>query len=176
MLFRSVLLIADGMGRKPAFLFVLGGYTLTAPLIGFAGSFLQLGSLIAIAAIPRNTGTINYMLLAETVPASIRAFVLSFLNSSVVLAYMMTALLAGWLVPLYGWRMLFYIDALCGVLFVLAWWKMRETDSFLAAKQHQVAQGKRQRPDLLLPWRMFPGRAFLGFCIQVVYLGAYPSF
>ena len=172
----GILLVADGFGRKPAFLAVLIGYTLTAPLIGLAGNFVQLGALLALAAIPRNTGTINYMVLAETVPPNIRAFVLSFLNSSVVLAYMMTALLAGTMVPKFGWRSLFFIDALCIVLVVIAWWKMRETDSFVAARAHRESQGKRQRPDLLLPWRLYPGRTFLGFCIQVVYLGAYPAF
>lgn len=172
----GVLLIADGMGRKPAFLAVLIGYTITAPLIGFAGSFVQLGMLLAFAAIPRNTGTINYMILAETVPPNVRAFVLSFLNSSVVVAYMMTALLAGWMVPKFGWRSLFYIDVLCVILLIVAWWKMRETDSFTNARLHRESLGKRQRPDLLLPWKKYPGRSFLGFCIQVVYLGAYPSF
>ena len=172
----GVLIIADGMGRKPAFIAVLAGYTLTAPLIGFAGNFLQLSTLLALAAIPRNTGTINYMVLAETVPPSFRAWLLSFLNSSVPLAYMMTALLAGFMVPRFGWRSLFFFDALCVILLVVAWVKMRETDPFIAARSHRQSLGKRQRPDLLLPWRLYPGRAFLGFCIQVVYLGAYPSF
>ena len=61
----GMLLIADGLGRKPAFLCVLLGYTLTGPLIGFAGNFIQLASLLGLAAISRNTGTINYMVLAE---------------------------------------------------------------------------------------------------------------
>ncbi len=172
----GVLLMADGLGRRPAFLAVLIGYTLTAPLIGFAQSFTQLGIMLAFAAIPRNTGTINYMLLAETVPPRIRAMVLAFLNSSVVLAYMMTALLAGVMVPRWGWRSLFFIDAACIVVLLIAWWRLRETQPFLNARTHRESQGKRQRPDLLLPWRRYPGRAFLGFCIQVVYLAAYPSF
>jgi MFS transporter, AAHS family, cis,cis-muconate transporter len=172
----GVLLMADGMGRKPAFLAVLLGYTITAPLIGLSQSFLQLAALIGLAAIPRNTGTINYMLLAETVPPRIRALVLSFLNSSVVLAYMATALLAGVMVPLWGWRSLFFIDAACIFVLLVAWWKLRETTPFLNARAHRQAQGRRQRPDLLLPWRRYPGRAFLGFSIQVVYLAAYPSF
>ena len=55
----GILLLADGLGRKPAFLAVLLGYSITGPLIGFAGNFVQLGSLLALAAIPRNTGTIS---------------------------------------------------------------------------------------------------------------------
>jgi MFS family permease len=170
------LIIADGLGRKPAFLTVLLGFSITAPLIGIAGSFTQFTILLAAATIFRNTGTINYVVLAETAPASIRAFILSFLNSSVVLAYMLSALLAGVIVPRWGWRAMFYLDASCILVFLAAWLWMRETDAFRNAAAHQQHLGLRQRPDLLLPWRAFPGRATLGFFIMVVYLGAYPSF
>ncbi len=170
------LLIADGLGRKPAFLTVLLGFSITAPLIGFAGSFSQLTILLSLAAVFRNTGTINYVILAETAPPAIRAFILSFLNSAVVLAYMISALLAGVIIPAWGWRAMFFIDASCVLVFLAAWLWMRETDAFRNASAHRERQGKRQRPDLLLPWKAYPGRATLGFFIMVVYLGAYPSF
>jgi AAHS family cis,cis-muconate transporter-like MFS transporter len=172
----GALLIADGLGRKPAFLAVLFGFSVTAPLIGIAGSFGQLTALLALAAVFRNTGTINYVVLAETAPARFRAAILSFLNSSVVLAYMVSALLAGVIVPAFGWRAMFFLDASCILVALAALIWMRETDAFRNASQHREAQGKRQRPDLLLPWRAFPGRAILGFTITVVYLGAYPAF
>ena len=85
------LLIADGLGRRPAFLTVLLGFSITAPLIGIAGSFSQLTVLLSLAAVFRNTGTINYVVLAETAPAAIRSFILAFLNSAVVIAYMTAA-------------------------------------------------------------------------------------
>ena len=170
------LIIADGLGRKPAFLTVLLGFSITAPLIGVSGSFMQFTVLLSAATIFRNTGTINYVVLAETAPDRIRAFILSFLNSSVVLAYMVSALLAGVIVPRWGWRAMFYLDASCILVFLAAWLWMRETDAFQNASVHRASMGQRQRPDLLLPWRRFPGRATLGFLIMVVYLGAYPSF
>jgi MFS transporter, AAHS family, cis,cis-muconate transporter len=170
------LLIADGLGRKPAFLTVLLGFSITAPLIGIAGSFPQLTALLSLATMFRNTGTINYIVLAETAPPSIRAFLLAFLNSAVVLAYMVSALLAGVIIPAWGWRAMFFLDASCILVFLAAWLWMKETDGFQNASAHQQSQGRRQRPDLLLPWRAFPGRATLGFVIMVVYLAAYPSF
>jgi AAHS family cis,cis-muconate transporter-like MFS transporter len=172
----GALLIADGLGRKPAFLVVLLGFSITAPMIGLAGSFTQLTVLLSLAAVFRNTGTINYVVLAETAPPAIRSLILAFLNSSVVLAYMISALLAGVIVPAYGWRAMFFIDATCIMVFLAAWIWMRETAAFRNASAHRERQGKRQRPDLLLPWRAYPGRAVLGFCIMVVYLGAYPAF
>ena len=172
----GVLMIADGMGRKPAFLIVLLGFTVTAPLIGLAQSFTQLTVLLALASVFRSTGTINYMVLAENAPASVRAIILAFLNSSVVIAYMISALLAGYIIPRWGWRPMFWIDASCILVFLAAWLWMRETDAFRNASAHREQQGQRQRPDLLLPWRVYPGRATLGFFIQVVYLAAYPSF
>lgn len=172
----GVLMIADGMGRKPAFLIVLLGFTITAPLIGLAQSFTQLTVLLALASVFRSTGTINYMVLAENAPAGVRAIILAFLNSSVVIAYMISALLAGYIIPRWGWRPMFWIDASCILVFLAAWLWMRETDAFRNASAHREQQGERQRPDLLLPWRAYPGRATLGFFIQVVYLAAYPSF
>ena len=44
----GTLVIADGFGRKPAFLIVLLGFTVTAPLIGLAGNFMQLTILISL--------------------------------------------------------------------------------------------------------------------------------
>jgi AAHS family cis,cis-muconate transporter-like MFS transporter len=170
------LLIADGLGRKPAFLTVLMGFTITAPLIGMAGTFTQLTVLLSLAAVFRNTGTINYVVLAETAPPAIRAFILAFLNSAVVIAYMISALLAGVIIPAWGWRAMFFVDASCILVFLAAWIWMRETNAFRNASAHRESLGKRQRPDLLLPWRAYPGRATLGFCIMVVYLAAYPSF
>ena len=170
------LIIADGLGRKPAFLAVLFGFSVTAPLIGLAGSFTQLTVLLSLAAVFRSTGTINYVVLAETAPARVRSFLLAFLNSAVVLAYMISALLAGVIIPRWGWRSMLFIDGSCLRLFLAAWIWMRETESFRNASAHQEARGQRQRPDLLLPWRAFPGRAILGFSILVVYLAAYPSF
>ena len=172
----GVLILADGMGRKPAFLTVLLGFSITAPLIGMAGNFMQLTVLLSLAAVFRNTGTINYIVLAENAPASVRAIILAFLNSSVVLAYMISALLAGVLIPRWGWRSMFFIDVSCLLVFLAAWLWMRETEPFRNAQTHREEQGERQRPDLLLPWRAYPGRATLGFFIQLVYLAAYPSF
>ena len=172
----GVLILADGMGRKPAFLTVLLGFSITAPLIGMAGNFMQLTVLLSLAAVFRNTGTINYIVLAENAPASVRAIILAFLNSSVVLAYMISALLAGVLIPRWGWRSMFLIDVSCLLVFLAAWLWMRETEPFRNAQTHREEQGERQRPDLLLPWRAYPGRATLGFFIQLVYLAAYPSF
>jgi AAHS family cis,cis-muconate transporter-like MFS transporter len=170
------LLIADGLGRKPAFLTVLLGFSITAPLIGISGTFTQLTAMLSLAAIFRNTGTINYVVLAETAPPSFRSLILAFLNSAVVLAYMISALLAGVIIPAWGWRAMFFIDGSCILVFLAALLWMRETDAFRNASVHRQQQGKRQRPDLLLPWKALPGRATLGFFIMVVYLAAYPSF
>lgn len=172
----GALLLADGLGRKPAFLTVLLGFTITAPMIGLSGSFTQLTVMLAFASVFRSTGTLNYVILAETAPPAIRSFLLAFLNSAVVLAYMVSALLAGVIIPNWGWRAMFFIDISCLGVFLAAWIWMRETDAFRNASAHRESLGKRQRPDILLPWKAMPGRAFLGFCIQFVYLAAYPSF
>jgi MFS transporter, AAHS family, cis,cis-muconate transporter len=172
----GALIMADGWGRRPAFLTVLVGFSITAPLIGVSSSFGQLTALLALAAAFRNTGTINYLVMAETAPPAFRAMILSFLNSSVVIAYMISALLAGVIVPNFGWRAMFFLDASCILVALAAWLWMRETAAFRNAVEHRATMGQRQRPDLLLPWRAFPGRAFLGFTITVVYLGCYPAF
>ena len=169
-------LLADWRGRRPAFLTVLLLYSVLAPIIGFAQTFMQLAVLQAIAQIPRNTGTMNYMVLAESVPTRVRVFFLSFLNSSVPAAYSLSALIAGVLIPLWGWRSMFFIEVSCLLLFVVAYLKFRETPGYLAAKANRARLGRPQRPDLLLPWRVYPRLATLAFVIQTLYLMAYPGF
>jgi MFS family permease len=116
------------------------------------------------------------MVLAESVPTRIRVFFLSFLNSSVPLAYSLSALLAGVLIPAHGWRSMFIIEPDCIVEFAVAFWKLRETPGFLAARASRAWLGKRQRPDLFLPWKVYPARATLAFVILTLYLLAYPGF
>ena len=172
----GVLIMADGLGRRPAFLAVLFGYTITAPLIGFSQSFLQLAMLIGLAAIPRNTGTINYMLLAETVPPRIRALVLSFLNSSVVLAYMATALLAGVMVPAMG---------LAGTVLYRRGLHLRAAGGVVAAARDRAVPerpgaprraGEASAPGPAAAMAALSRPRLPGVRIQVVYLAAYPSF
>ena len=152
------------LGRKPAFLTVLLGFSITAPLVGVAGSCTQLTVLLSLATVFRNTGTINYVVLAETAPDRIRAFILSFLNSSVVLAYMVSALLAGVIVPRWGWRAMFYLDASCILVFLAAWLWMRETDAFQNASAHrEQLWAQRQRLICCCRGGDLPARATLGF-------------
>jgi MFS family permease len=169
-------LLADWRGRRPAFLSVLLLYSILAPIIGLAQTFMQLAVLQAIAQIPRSTGTMNYMVLAESVPTRVRVFFLSFLNSSVPFAYSLSALIAGVLIPLYGWRSMFFIEVSCVALLAVAYFYFRETPGYLAARASRAQRGKSQWPDLLLPWRVYPGLATLGFCTQTLYLAAYPGF
>ena len=169
-------LLADWRGRRPAFLAVLLLYSILAPIIGLAQTFMQLAILQAIAQIPRSTGTMNYMVLAESVPTKVRVFFLSFLNSSVPFAYSLSALIAGFLIPLYGWRSMFFIERSCLILLAVAYFYFRETPGYLAARASRVQRGKSQWPDVLLPWRVYPGLATLGFCPQTLYLAAYPGF
>ena len=172
----AIPLLADWRGRRPAFLTILLLYSILAPIIGLAQTFLQLAVLQAIAQIPRNTGPMNYVVLAESVPTRVRVFYLSFLNSSVPAAYALTAVIAGFLVPRFGWRSVFYIEVSCLILFVVAYFYFRETPGYLAAKANRAAHGRSQRPDMLLAWKVMPGRATLGLVIMSLYLLAYPGF
>jgi AAHS family cis,cis-muconate transporter-like MFS transporter len=91
-------------------------------------------------------------------------------------AYAVSAVIAGFLIPKFGWRSMFFLEAGCLLLFVVAYFKFRETPGFLAAKASRAQRGRKQRPDLLLAWKVMPGRATLGFVIQTLYLMAYPGF
>ena len=76
---------------------------------------------------------IAYALMAETIPARHRGWLMVLIGSDVAGAYLITSWLAVELIPLYSWRMMWLIGAPTGVLFILLNRWIPESPRFLLA-------------------------------------------
>ncbi|MBI4292368.1 MAG: MFS transporter [Betaproteobacteria bacterium] len=81
---------------------------------------------------------IAHALMAETIPARHRSWLMVLIGSDVAGAYILTSWLAAELIPLYGWRIMWLIGAPTGVLFILLNRWIPESARFLLAKGREA--------------------------------------
>ncbi|MEU3654406.1 MFS transporter [Streptomyces sp. NPDC032161] len=111
--------LADRVGRRPAILFA-GVLFTTTSVCGAMPTFtanLVMCFLMGIGA--GGMLPVAFALLAETVPARHRGWLLVLIGGNAALAYALTSQLAESLVPHYGWRVLWLIGMPTGLLVLL---------------------------------------------------------
>ena len=88
--------------------------------LGFTQSFLQFGILRFFASLGLGSLYIACnTLMAEYVPTRYRTTVLGTLQAGWTVGYIVATLLAGWIIPDHGWRMLFYVAIIPVIIAVL---------------------------------------------------------
>ena len=94
---------------------------------------------------------ICYALLAETIPAKHRSWLMILIGADIAGAYILTSWLSASLVPIYSWRILWLIGLPTGVLFVLLNRWIPESPRFLLANgRDDEARAVMQRFGVLL--------------------------
>ncbi len=134
----SVLLgwISDRIGRKKAYFSCLA--------LLFAGSLLcySAGNISMLATFRFITGLglggitpLATTLISEWTPKRVRSLIVACVIVSVPLGGSLTAFLANWLIPAYGWRSMFLAGALMPlVLLGLFWFLLPESPKYLALR------------------------------------------
>lgn len=88
--------------------------------LGFTNTFWEFGILRFFASLGLGSLYIACnTLMAEYVPTKYRTTTLGTLQAGWTVGYIVATLLAGWLIPDHGWRMLFYVAAIPIVLAIL---------------------------------------------------------
>ncbi|WP_180036647.1 MULTISPECIES: MFS transporter [unclassified Acinetobacter] len=88
--------------------------------LGFTNSFWEFGILRFLAALGLGSLYIACnTLMAEYVPTKYRTTTLGTLQAGWTVGYIVATLLAGWLIPDHGWRMLFYVAAIPVVMAIM---------------------------------------------------------
>ena len=88
--------------------------------LGFTNTFWEFGILRFFASLGLGSLYIACnTLMAEYVPTKYRTTTLGTLQAGWTVGYIVATLLAGWLIPDHGWRVLFYVAAIPVVLAVL---------------------------------------------------------
>jgi len=129
--------LADRIGRRASILFASMLFVTTAicgAMPGFSWNLLMcflmgiaVGGMLPIA----------FTLMAETIPARHRGWLLVLIGGDVAGAYVITSWLAGWLTPHFSWRILWLIGMPTGLLLVgLNHW-IPESPRYLLAAGHQ---------------------------------------
>lgn len=157
--------IGDRFGRRVAILLgsvIFGACTLA---MVWATNLEQMAALrfltgIGIGGLMPNTISLN----SEMAPRRWRATLVVLMFTGITLGSGMPGPVAGWLVPVYGWEILFVIGGVVPLaIAVLLFFALPESVKFLARRPDRQKQllkiARRMRPDLTLPddTRFVPG-------------------
>lgn len=111
--------LGDIIGRRASILYAGIGFIATS-ICGTMPSFQ--GNMIMCFIMGLAVGgmlPICYALMAETIPARHRGWLMILVGADIAGAYILTSWLAAELVPMYSWRILWLIGMPTGVLFIL---------------------------------------------------------
>lgn len=109
--------IADKFGRKKSMLYSILVYSFASLLAGFSQTFTQL--LVFRILVGLGTGgewSAGAALVTESFPAKHRAKVMAFVQSSFAVGYALAALIALVVIPMWGWRGVFFVGVIPALL------------------------------------------------------------
>jgi len=129
----------DRFGRVRVIVIAITLFSLLTCWLGFAQSYQQFVTLRFISAIGLGALYIACnTLMAEYVPTKYRSTVLAALMTGWTLGSIVATVLAGWLIPEFGWRMLFYISIIPIVLAVAMHFLVPEPQSWKDARAQRL--------------------------------------
>jgi len=119
--------LSDRIGRVRMVAWMMILFSVGTALLGFAQTYEQFIIIRLISAIGIGAEyTICTMLMAEYVPTNIRTTILGSLQAAYSVGYLVSALLAGSILPKYGWRPLYFIAIIPVVLAVYIGFRIPE--------------------------------------------------
>jgi len=120
--------LLDKFGSKKVYagsIFFWSLFTLFQGAVGFMTGFVAVATLFAlrflVGAAEAPSFPANSRIVAAWFPAKERATASAIFNSAQYAATVFFAPLMGWLVYNYGWKYVFYVMGILGILFVFAW-------------------------------------------------------
>jgi AAHS family cis,cis-muconate transporter-like MFS transporter len=139
--------LADRVGRVRVVVWSVLVFTAFTGLIALCDAYWQIALMRFLAGFGIGAVyTIGTLLAAEYVPTRVRTTVLGTLQAGWSVGLVIAALLAGYLLPRYGWQPLFACAILPGIVAVGLLWKVPEPPSFVASRRDARAQLARAKP------------------------------
>jgi AAHS family cis,cis-muconate transporter-like MFS transporter len=133
----------DKFGRVKTVVWTIVLFSLGTALLGMTQSYTQFAAARFVASL--GLGALYVAcntLMAEYVPTRFRTTVLGTLQAGWSVGYIVATLLAGWLLPEYGWRYLFYVAIIPVVLAILMQRLVPEPPAWVAAKANRASAGE----------------------------------
>jgi MFS family permease len=163
--------LADLYGRKPALIWSILGYSIFTGLTGFSVGWVSLlifSSLTRIALAGENP--VGMLLVTETAPKKWRATALGGLVGGYPLGYLLCSLAALVVVPLWGWRALYFLGILPALLVLWVRLGINESPRYERVTAQMVKERLKKRLDILSPFRSYPRESVTATLIYFLYL------
>lgn len=163
--------LADLYGRKPVLIFSILAFSLFSGLTGFAMGPLTLLIFSSITRIALAGETpVGMVMVSETAPTRWRATALGGLVGGYPFGYMLCSLAAIAVVPLWGWRALYWLGLLPALLVFWVARGVKESPRFSHVTAAMVKEGLKKQLDIWSPVRDYPREMLLATLIYFFYL------
>src|SRR5215469_13267628 len=163
--------LADLYGRRPILILTILGYSLFTGFTGFAQGPLQLLIFTSITRITlRGETPVGMVMVSETAPTKWRATALGGLVGGYPFGYMLCSLTALVVVPLWGWRALYWLGILPALLVLWVRLGVEESPRFERVTTAMLREGLRKRLDIWSPVREYPREMLTATLLYFFYL------
>ena len=163
--------LADLYGRRPILVLTILSYSLFTGFTGFAQGPLQLLIFTSITRIAlRGETPVGAIMVSETAPTRWRATALGGLVGGYPFGYMLCSLTALVVVPLWGWRALYWLGILPALLVLWVRLGVKESPRFERVTTEMVKEGMKKRLDIFLPVREYPREMLTATSLYFFYL------
>jgi MFS family permease len=148
--------LADLYGRKPILILSILGYSLLTGLTGFAQGPFQLLIFTSLTRIAISGEIpVGFVMVSETAPTKWRATALGVLNGGYPFGYMVCSLAALVVVPLWGWRALYWIGILPALVVLWVRLGVKESPRFSRVTAAMLRAGIKRHLDIRAPLREY---------------------
>lgn len=128
--------LSDKIGRVKTVVITVLIFSIGTALLGSTQSYNQFAIIRLLSSL--GLGSLYIVcntLMAEYVPTKYRTTVLGTLQAGWSVGYVVASLLAGWIIPNFGWRWLFYIAIIPSFLAILMYIFIPEPTAWVEAKK-----------------------------------------
>ncbi len=162
---------ADLYGRRPALIWAILGYSVFTGLTGFSTGWVTLlifSSLTRIALAGENP--VGMLMVTETAPTRWRATALGGLVGGYPFGYMLCSLAALVVVPLWGWRSLYFLGIVPALLVLWIRIGIKESPRYEHVTTQMLKEGLKKQLDIFAPGREYPREMLIASLIYFFYL------
>jgi MFS family permease len=163
--------LADLYGRRPALIWAILGYSIFTGLTGFSTGWITLlifSSITRIALAGENP--VGMLMVTETAPTKWRATALGGLVGGYPLGYMLCSAAALVVVPLWGWRSLYFLGILPALLVLWIRIGIKESPRYERVTAQMVKEGLKKQLDIMSPARKYPREMLIASLVYFFYL------
>lgn len=143
----------DRFGRVRTMVWTIAVFSIGTAALGFTHNFSQFAAFRFISALGLGAQYVACnTLMSEYAPTRIRTTILGTLQAGWSVGYVVATVLAGWILPAFGWRYLFFISIVPVVLALVMQRMVPEPESYVASRNAHPgrdAVGKEKGPSAM---------------------------